>query len=135
MSNLPNKTPCILVIDDNASIRQYIQDTLSDEGYTVILANDGETGLLQLSVYQPDLILLDMYMPSVDGWSFLAAFPQTPLPHAPIIAMSSEVDVKHLPGVKAGLPKPFTIDGLLNVVTRFVSKPTPGATDDTAPTG
>lgn len=115
-----NTAPCILVIDDSDSIQQYVQATLLEEGYRVIAARDGAAALDQIALHRPDLILLDMYMPAVDGWSFLATYPKTPPPHVPIIAMSADVDVKKLPGVEGGLPKPFTIDGLLNQVRRFL---------------
>ena len=66
----------ILIIDDEESIRKYVQDTLADEGYKAVVANDGASGLNMVQIYRPDLILLDMYMPAMDGWAFLAAYAQ-----------------------------------------------------------
>jgi len=110
----------ILIIDDEESIRKYVQDTLADEGYKAVVANDGASGLNMVQIYRPDLILLDMYMPAMDGWAFLAAYAQMQIPHAPIIAMSSEIDVKRMPGVVAGIGKPFTIDRLLVAVKKVL---------------
>jgi two-component system response regulator PrrA len=119
-----NNPPQVLVIEDDDGIQRYIERVLTDEGYEVLLARDGGIALKMLETSHPDLILLDMYLPTVDGWSFLAQYPRTPLPHAPIIAMSAGIDVKNLPGVVEGLAKPFTIDALLTRVKRHVPAPT-----------
>lgn len=117
--------PCVLIVDDSESIQQYVQDTLTDEGYRVIHAKDGAEGLALVIEQHPDLILLDMYMPDIDGWAFLSAYPRTPTPHVPIIAMSADINVKRMPGVQAGLAKPFTIDGLLTLVKRYLPQDAP----------
>ncbi len=117
-------SPCILIVDDSESIQQYVQDTLIEEGYRVIHAKDGAEALALVTEHHPDLILLDMYMPDVDGWAFLSAYPRTPAPHVPIIAMSADINVKRMPGVQAGLAKPFTIDGLLTLVRRYLPQDT-----------
>ncbi len=123
-----DNTPCVLIIDDDQSIQKYIQDTLTDEGYRVVSAPDGAAAMDMVALYRPQLILLDMYMPTVDGWSFLATYPQSPQPHAPIIAMSSDVDVRKMKGVAAGLAKPFTIDRLMLTVKGILPLPMGDAT-------
>ena len=60
----------ILGVDDDPSIRQLIVYALIDEGFVVDEAADGEAALLLVAQHHPDLILLDMMMPGMDGWEF-----------------------------------------------------------------
>jgi len=61
----------IMVVDDEASIRRSLSDILLDEGYDVILASDGYEALQRLNAVIPDLILLDIWMPGMDGTEIL----------------------------------------------------------------
>lgn len=58
----------ILVVDDNSDNLLLIQTILEDDGYDVVVADDGERALEQLDQVQPDLILLDVMMPGIDGY-------------------------------------------------------------------
>lgn len=58
----------ILVIDDDASIRESMQRVFTKEGAQVITAADGQQGLRQLYLHHPDLVILDILMPILDGW-------------------------------------------------------------------
>jgi len=60
--------PRILVVDDDALIRQFLEDQLTGEGYLVSTARDGEEALAKVAADSPDLILLDVMMPKVDGF-------------------------------------------------------------------
>ena len=60
--------PRILVVDDDALIRQFLEDQLTGEGYLVSTARDGEEALVKVAADSPDLILLDVMMPKVDGF-------------------------------------------------------------------
>src|SRR5665647_3173423 len=62
----------ILVIDDNKLIRKALKDTLSKIGYTVIEAEDGESGLVLVRDEHPDLVITDFQMPGIDGLEVLA---------------------------------------------------------------
>jgi len=66
----------ILVVDDEPDIRELIKDILDDEGYHVTTAENGETARLALSQHSPDLILLDIWMPDIDGITLLKEFKQ-----------------------------------------------------------
>ena len=57
----------ILIVDDEAPMRQLLQEALSPEGYTMLTAVDGKDALDQVLAHQPDLILLDLHMPKLDG--------------------------------------------------------------------
>ncbi|MBM2817692.1 MAG: phoP [Parcubacteria group bacterium] len=61
----------ILVVDDNVFFAKTISDTLPKDKYTVVTAEDGEDGLKKLQSEKPDLVLLDILMPKIDGIEFL----------------------------------------------------------------
>src|SRR5436309_3406591 len=61
----------ILLVDDDDSIRQVVTVFLTDEGYEVAGAGDGQAALDLLATFKPDIILLDLRMPVMDGWEFV----------------------------------------------------------------
>jgi excisionase family DNA binding protein len=63
--------PVVLIVDDDERMREYVRVNLEMEGYTVREAGDGEEGLRVLDETTPDLVLLDVMMPGVDGWEVL----------------------------------------------------------------
>jgi DNA-binding response OmpR family regulator len=67
-----NKT--ILIVDDQASVRQLLQDYLSEQGFRTVTANDGQAALHIARHENPDLVLLDIMMPRMDGYQFLRSF-------------------------------------------------------------
>lgn len=64
----------IMVVDDQSSVRQLLQDYLTEQGYRVVTAPDGHHALYMARHEQPDLILLDIMMPKMDGYQFLRQF-------------------------------------------------------------
>src|SRR5947209_8449280 len=79
----------VLVIDDDDSIREFVELVLQDEGYDVITATDGADALQIIALRQPSLILLDMRMPIMDGWEFARSYRETAGPHVPIVVLSA----------------------------------------------
>jgi len=79
--------PLILVVDDEPDIRELVKDILEDEGYRVAIAGDGIEARAAFSSQTPQLILLDIWMPDVDGISLLKEFKQQD-PNATIVMMS-----------------------------------------------
>jgi excisionase family DNA binding protein len=63
--------PLVLIVDDDASVREYVRVNLEMEGYAIREAGNAEEGLAVLEEVSPDLILLDVMMPEVDGWEML----------------------------------------------------------------
>jgi len=61
----------VLVVDDEPDILLMLRMSLEDEGHTVVMAADGESGLQRLAEHRPDLVLLDVMMPVLDGWGVL----------------------------------------------------------------
>jgi DNA-binding response OmpR family regulator len=69
-------TNTILVVDDQSSVRQLLQDYLTEQGFRVITATDGQNAIYQARHEPPDLILLDIMMPKMDGYQFLRQYRQ-----------------------------------------------------------
>jgi CheY-like chemotaxis protein len=109
----------ILIVDDDESIRQIVGLCLSDEGYEVFEAPNGRVALDRLDEARPDLILLDLRMPVMDGWEFARSYRTRPGPHADIIAfvaaLNAEEESAELNAASV-LSKPFDLDDLLQVV-------------------
>jgi len=80
----------ILVIDDNDDHIELVSRILSARGYTVLAATDGESGLQAAIDHQPDLILMDLGLPDVDGQTLVGWMRRVPeLSHTPIIAVTA----------------------------------------------
>jgi len=63
-------TATILIVDDEPSLREVIADYLQDAGYQTCVASNGHEGLAQLKQFQPDLVISDVWMPGMDGYTF-----------------------------------------------------------------
>jgi two-component system, chemotaxis family, chemotaxis protein CheY len=115
----------ILVVDDDESIRQFISMALADRGYDVIQAEHGQAALECIKVVTPDLILLDMRMPVMDGWAFAKAYRETPPPHAPIVVVTAARDAAQYAAqiaADAFLAKPFDLKSLRQVVADYLAR-------------
>jgi two-component system chemotaxis response regulator CheY len=117
------KPALILLVEDDATIRDAIDMALSEEGYVVQTAPNGEAALEMAERARPDLILLDMLMPVMDGWTFARAYRERPGPHAPIVVLTalnnaaeSAADV----AAHAYVGKPFELEDVLGVVSHHV---------------
>jgi CheY-like chemotaxis protein len=110
------------VIDDDTAILETVAEILADEGYRVVTARNGAEGLAALEREQPALVLLDRWMPVLDGDGFCQAVQQRGL-RVPIIAMTASHDVgpwaREL-GVAGSLPKPFKLAALLDLVATMM---------------
>lgn len=118
-------TKPVLVIDDDEGIREFVTVALKEEGYRVTAAADGRAALSLLRQDPPSLILLDLWMPEMDGAEFLSAYQLVPAPRAPVVIFAASTEYAQItaPGDVAGyLPKPVELLELLNAVERF----TPG---------
>jgi CheY-like chemotaxis protein len=112
----------VLVIDDEPDIRTLVQMTLRQEGYEVAAASDGAQGLHLLAELKPDVILLDLRMPVVNGWRFLEmAHESSALEGVRVVAISAHTgrpaaeDAKAA-GCDAYISKPFTTEELLTAI-------------------
>ena len=100
----------VLIVEDDKNIAELLQMYLEKEGYTVALATDGGQGLDKFRSMDPDLVLLDLMMPVMDGWAVCKAIRASS--QVPIIMLTAkgEVDDK-VAGLKSGaddyITKPF----------------------------
>ena len=119
--------PTILVIDDDAHIRPFVCEALDFEGYEARAAGYGRAALDVLAGWQPDLILLDLNMPRMDGWSFCALQRETPeIANIPVALMSAAHNIRSRPlpcEPVAILEKPFELDDLLQHVAQVLTPP------------
>lgn len=114
--------PRVLVVEDDAAIREVLQVALGDEGFAVVTAGDGAEALARVAASSPHVIVLDVRMPVMDGPTFMRRYRQRPPPHAPIVAIAaSQQGLKEAEdvGVAAALAKPFDLDDLVATVRRF----------------
>ncbi len=113
----------ILVIEDEANIRSLIGQQLRWDGYTVMEAANGLEGLISAEENSPDLIILDMLMPEMNGLEFLSRMEQQGGNSAPVIVMSGSLrqqlakDCIAL-GVVDMLCKPFRLEALKSAIKK-----------------
>ena len=115
----------ILIVDDDESIRDLVTMALGAEGYEVMGARDGAAALHILATSRPAVILLDMRMPTMNGWEFAREYAQRPGPRAPLIIMSAARDAAaHAAEVEADafLAKPFDLTDLYTCIARFADE-------------
>lgn len=122
--------PFVLVIDDEASIRDLIIAILEEEGYRVIGASSGPRALMLLPEVQPDLIVLDIMMPGMNGREVLDRIRQTPnSAEIPVVLISAAFGFDSITQPKtAFLAKPFDIEHLLATVAATLARWGAGST-------
>ncbi|RKZ40351.1 MAG: sigma-54-dependent Fis family transcriptional regulator [Gammaproteobacteria bacterium] len=116
-------TAHILVVDDEPDIRGIIKEILEDEGFTVSVAENGEIARKMQHEHRPDLILLDIWMPDIDGISLLKEWHESGLMNSPVIMISGHgtvetaVEATRL-GAYDFIEKPLSISKLLITIQR-----------------
>ncbi|MBD2327034.1 response regulator [Alkalinema sp. FACHB-956] len=118
----------ILVIEDDKNVRECLIDLLEVEGFQTISACDGPTGLELAQQQQPDMVLCDVHMPEVDGFTVLHQMRQNPdtsaLPFIFLTARTTKADLRR--GMELGaddyLFKPFTPDELFAAIATRLDK-------------
>ena len=110
----------ILVVDDETSILETIQEILAAEGYSVELARNGAEALDRMGQTRPDMVLLEVMMPVLDGFGMLDRLRADPEKgKVPVVLMSAgHVPSERRQQVTQYLPKPFELEALLNAVSR-----------------
>jgi two-component system, chemotaxis family, chemotaxis protein CheY len=117
----------ILIVDDDPSIRAILTEILADEGYRVQTATNGAEGLEAVIQSPPDVVLLDMRMPVLDGWGFAKALRERGIRVSVVVmtaAQEAGLWAKEI-GTGLVLAKPFDIDALLEVVERALQTISP----------
>lgn len=116
----------VLVIDDDLPIRGMLAAALRQHGFQVLLAGDGNEGQRALTIHKPDVVLLDLAMPGVNGWDFLQRLRETGhLGSIPIVVVSAHLGVQPQAllqmGVSAILPKPFHLPDLITLIEHLTA--------------
>ncbi len=113
----------VLVVDDERTIRELVVEVLRDEGYAAVGAADGRAALEAMEEVEPDLVLMDVMMPGLDGrGAYLAMRARPQGLSVPVVLLSAVADPARLPpGVAAFLPKPFDLEQLLALVARLLA--------------
>lgn len=118
----------ILMVEDEPDIREAVQASLRSRGYTVVAAADGEEGLRKVKSEKPDLVLLDIVMPKVDGWQVLKAIrsdEDAVTRGLPVVMLTANRETSSLiesQSQKATdyLMKPFDIEKLMLFIHRYI---------------
>lgn len=115
----------VLVVEDNPELRQLVGDVLADAGYAVRLVGDGAAALALLEQWRPDLVVLDLMMPVLDGETFLRIRRDSPaLRSLPILVVTAHPQHHRvLDGLAPTvvLPKPYDLDEFLALVASLAS--------------
>jgi two-component system KDP operon response regulator KdpE len=106
----------ILVVDDEPEVRKLMEHFLTGKGFEVRVAENGRLGLATLETFKPDLVLLDMHMPEMDGAETLRVLAQRS-PGLPVIMVTVNEDVETTSrllqlGAADYVPKPFNLEYL-----------------------
>jgi CheY-like chemotaxis protein len=117
------RSPSILVVDDDEDNREVLGEVLGEAGYSVVCARDGAEALQLLGQLRPDVILLDLHMPIMDGLEFRAAQRRDPsLALIPTVVMTAADRFKDRMAELAPaetLRKPVKLAKLLSIVERY----------------
>ena len=118
----------VLVVDDEADVLLLCRVNLEFEGYEVVEAADGEEAMEKVAAEQPDVVLLDVMMPKMDGWQVLAALKANPATmDIPVVMLTAKVqDQDQIRGWSGGaaeyITKPFSPLALSQVLEEVLAK-------------
>jgi two-component system alkaline phosphatase synthesis response regulator PhoP len=115
----------VLVVDDEPQVVWMLQFSLEAEGFQTFAARDGRRALDELHQHRPELMLLDIMMPVMDGWSVLQEIRDLPEGERPrVVVVSARASLRDRAkaaelGAVAFVAKPFNVDDLLGVLNRL----------------
>jgi DNA-binding response OmpR family regulator len=112
----------VLVVDDEPQVVWVLQLALDAEGYEVLTARNGVEAMAKISEGHPELMVLDVMMPRMDGWSVMRELAKLPADERPRVVMVTALasgrdrETAQQLGVDVYMPKPFDVDALLGVL-------------------
>ena len=122
----------VLIVEDDRNIQELLQMYLEKEGYAVTVASDGGQGLSKFRSIKPDLVLLDVMMPVMDGWAVCKAIRSEGQTPVIMLTAKGETDNK-VAGLKAGaddyITKPFEMREVLARIEAVLRRTTGGSVD------
>ena len=114
----------VLVVDDDPDIRELLVAALADDGFVSESARNGREALDVLDHFDADVIVLDLMMPVMDGWTFAARMKERR--SIPIVVLSAAADLTRQAdsvGAADVVPKPFDLETLLPTIARVAGAP------------
>jgi CheY-like chemotaxis protein len=123
---MPELPKTILIADDDPTIIKLLQVNLEMEGYDVVTASDGQDAVEKAAERKPDLIILDIMMPRLDGWAAREALAGMPeVASTPVIFLSARAQQADLrrgyeAGVAEYVTKPFDPTTLLDIIAQIL---------------
>jgi CheY-like chemotaxis protein len=122
---MSSNSKTVLVVDDEPVLRTIVREILHEEGYAVIEAADGRVMLEMMAKERPDLVLMDVMMPGIDGreaYRQLRLHPEHR--DVPVVMMSAGVrPIKLDPSIAGFMAKPFDLSQLVELVARLIGHP------------
>ena len=126
----------ILVVDDEDDILSFLELVLQEKGYEVVTAGGGQEAITRAQMAKPDLVLLDIMMPQMDGWEVLKLLRvDDDTAKVPVAMLSARTDAQdRVQGLQEGavdyIFKPFSLQDLLNKIESIFGQPetSPSAT-------
>lgn len=120
----------VLIVDDDADIAETLMDVLGDHGYKARVARNGRDGLALLQAQVPDLVVLDVEMPELDGPDMVEAMfmHNKGLEKVPVILCSGVLDLASVAskvGTPYFLPKPYSLEAILGLIARVLREKQP----------
>jgi len=118
----------IAYVDDDLELTRLVSGALEEEGWNVVVSNDGESGLEMILVEQPDMVILDVMMPGLTGWEickYLRSKPDwkgTPILMLTGIGERMNALTAPLYGADAYLDKPFDLDDVVETVRQLLAQ-------------
>lgn len=123
----------ILVVDDSSTYRQMISELLADKGHEIAMAVNGADGLEKIASFRPDLVVLDVVMPEMNGYDVCRNLRRDPATEdLPVLMCSSKDEASDLywgkkQGASAYLVKPFDTVELLETIEQLLATPHPAS--------
>ena len=117
----------IVYVDDDLELTRIVEACLADEGYDVVIAHDGEEGLGTILTEQPDMVILDVMMPQLNGWEIAKymrereVWNDTPILMLTGIGPALNEMTAPLYGANAHLDKPFDLEDLVEMVSQLLA--------------
>ena len=121
------QTPKILIADDEPALRALLRTNLSLEGFDTLTASNGEEALRVIRDESPDVVLLDVMMPVMDGWTVLEELSKDGNRHTKVILVTAKAtNEAQLQGWELGcdeyLTKPFDLDDMIDRIVEVVER-------------
>jgi CheY-like chemotaxis protein len=124
-NGITHTRPRVLVIDDDDDVCEILRQALNEEGYAVATVPHGAAALELVKHHHPAVILCDLRMPIMDGWSFVDQYRRQAKPPASLILLSALRDVeesaKHL-GADGYIRKPFDLSDVVTQIERCIAQ-------------